>query len=139
MRMLQPVLVERFHLMFHRETRHLPVLFLQKTRGGPRLQSASTSEGGNVDVRKDHIDAIHLAMDDFADILGDFVTDRPVLNRTGLKGEYRFHVAFAPSDDAAGAPTIFSALPEQLGLRLEAGKAPVELMVIDRAERPSEN
>ncbi len=139
MRMLQPVLAERFHLVFHRETRRIPVLFLQKAHSGPKFQSASTSDGPNLDMRKDYITAMHLAMDDFADVLGQFVTDRPVLNRTGLRGEYRFHLAFAPSDDAAGGPTIFSALPEQLGLKLDAGKAPVEVIVIDRAERPSEN
>jgi bla regulator protein blaR1 len=139
MRMLQPVLAERFHLVFHRETRRMPVLFLQNTHGGPRLESASTSEGPNLDMRKDYITALHLAMDDFADVLGQFVTDRPVLNRTGLRGEYRFHLTFAPSDDATGGQTIFSALSEQLGLKLEAGKAPVEVMVIDRAERPSDN
>ena len=139
MRMLQPVLAERFHLVFHRETRRMPVLFLQKAHGGPRLQSASTNEGPNLDMRKDYITAMHLAMDDFADVLGQFVTDRPVLNRTGMSGEFQFHLAFAPKDDATDGPTIFSALPEQLGLKLEAGKAPVEVMVIDRAERPSEN
>jgi uncharacterized protein (TIGR03435 family) len=139
MRMLQPVLAEHFHLIFHRETRRMPVLFLQKAHGGPRLQSASTYEGPNLDMRKDYITAMHLAMDDFADVLGQFVTDRPVLNRTGMSGEFRFHLAFAPKDDATDGPTIFSALPEQLGLKLEAGKAPVEVMVIDRAERPSEN
>ena len=71
---------------------------------------------------------------------GKLVTERPVLNRTGLNGEYQFRVEFSPKEgDDSGHSSIFSALTEQLGLRLESGKAPVEVLIIDRAERPSEN
>lgn len=140
MRMLQPVLTERFHMVFHRETVQMPVLLLQVARGGLKFQPAATAEGPNVDARNDYIHAIHLEMDGFADIIGQFVTDRPVLNRTGLNGEYQFRVEFAPKEsDDSDRSSIFSALTEQLGLKLESVKAPVEVLVIDRAERPSEN
>ena len=66
---------------------------------------------------------------------------QPVLDKTGLTGEYDYKLEFAPENAAADAdaPTIFTALQEQLGLKLEPQKAPVEVVVIDRAEKPSEN
>jgi uncharacterized protein (TIGR03435 family) len=140
MQMLRPVLTEHFHLVTHRETRSIAVLLLEVAPHGPKLQPATKTEGANLLAKKDSINAFHLAMDDLADVLGTFITDRPVLNRTGLKGEYQFDVKFAPRDeDTAAGPSIFTALPEQLGLRLEAAKAPIEVLVIDRAERPGEN
>jgi uncharacterized protein (TIGR03435 family) len=72
------------------------------------------------------------------------ITDRTVVvDRTGIQGEFNFDVKFAPIDNNAfgntSSPSIFTALQEQLGLKLEAGKAPVEFLVIDHAERPTEN
>jgi len=68
---------------------------------------------------------------------------RPVMDRTGLSGYYAYTLDWFPADRAAppdlDAPDMFQAVREQLGLRLEAGRAPVEKLVIDRAERPSEN
>jgi uncharacterized protein (TIGR03435 family) len=140
MRMLQPALIERFHLVLHRETVQMPVLLLRVAPRGVKFQPASTSQGPNLDVRKDYINGMHLDMDGLAEVLGQFVTERPVLNRTGLNGEYQFRVEFAPKEgDDSDHSSIFSALSEQLGLRLESGKAPVEVLIIDRAERPSEN
>ena len=68
------------------------------------------------------------------------VLRRPVLDRTGLDGEVNFDVVFAREDrsDETGA-SLFTALQEQVGLKLEAAKAPVEVLIIDRVERPSEN
>ena len=65
---------------------------------------------------------------------------RPVIDSTGLKGEYDFRVEWAP-DESTGSlgPSIFAALQEQLGLKLEAMKGPVEIIVVDSAERPSAN
>jgi bla regulator protein blaR1 len=84
------------------------------------------------------------------------VTGRPVINKTGLTGKYDFILEWTPDAGAdaraqgfgdgvtepapaPGGPTIFTALQEQLGLKLEAQKGPVQLIVIDRAEKPSEN
>jgi uncharacterized protein (TIGR03435 family) len=72
--------------------------------------------------------------------------DRIVINKTGLTGAFDFHLEWTPQrgsstlqPDDSGAPSIFTALQEQLGLKLAAGKGPVEFVVIDRAEKPSGN
>jgi uncharacterized protein (TIGR03435 family) len=86
------------------------------------------------------------------------ILDRPVINRTGITGRFDIHVDFSregtkmaamplmqPSDgpssdsDATGPPSIFTALQEQLGLKLEPAKGPIEVLVIDHVERPSQN
>ena len=70
------------------------------------------------------------------------VTRRPVVDRTGLAGDFTFDLEFAPADPGLGesaAASVFTAVQEQLGLKLESGKVPAEIIVIDRAERPSEN
>jgi uncharacterized protein (TIGR03435 family) len=74
------------------------------------------------------------------------VIDRQVVDKTGLTGKYDFTIRFSPDNAAtqespstADAPSIFTALQEQLGLKLEPAKAPVDSLVIDHIERPSEN
>jgi uncharacterized protein (TIGR03435 family) len=78
------------------------------------------------------------------------VVDRPVINKTGIAGTFHFHVEFAPDgtipkfapkvpDDPPGGPSFFTAIQEQIGLKLEPGKGPGEFLVIDSVERPSEN
>jgi uncharacterized protein (TIGR03435 family) len=70
------------------------------------------------------------------------VTRRPVVDRTGLVGEFTFDLEFAPIDPGLGessAASVFTAIQEQLGLRLESAKMPSDVLVIDRIERPSEN
>ena len=84
------------------------------------------------------------SMEKLAQLLGlPSVTNRPVLDRTGLTGEFTFQFKYAPVDNNAfgntSSPSIFTALQEQLGLKLEAANASLEVLVIDRAEKPSEN
>jgi uncharacterized protein (TIGR03435 family) len=83
-----------------------------------------------------------LTIDDLADALESFVVkDRPVVNRTALSKDkhYQVNLEFSSGDDPAAGPSIFSALPDQLGLTLKAGKAPLRTLVIDRAQRPEPN
>ena len=92
-------------------------------------------------------------MDDVVQGFQGAVFDRPVVNRTGIEGHWDFSLKWTPdetqlaqmgpdapktSPDSAG-PSIFTALQEQLGLKLESQKGPVEIFIIDRAEKPSEN
>ena len=82
-------------------------------------------------------------MDAFAETLAVFV-GRPVINKTGLSGDYDLDLIYTPEDGppvaaAAEAPSLPTALQEQLGLKLEGGRAPVEVLVVDRVEAPTEN
>jgi len=143
MLMLRKALADRFHLHVHVEMREMPVYFLNVDRRGIKMHQATVTTGPNLGVHSTEVDATHLAMADFVDVLSKFITDRPVLDRTQLKAEYQFKLEFAPSnaspDSPSDLPSIYSALTEQLGLKLEAGKAPVEVLVIDSAERPQPN
>ena len=147
MRMLQPVLASRFHLSVHWENREAPVYFLEVASHGPKLSPATnTKQCGQVFVREGIVKADCVTMDDIAEVLEQFVAkDRPVVNRTALKNgpvkdaKYQINLEFSAGDDPAAGPSIFSALPDQLGLTLKAGKAPLKTLVIDHAERPQPN
>jgi uncharacterized protein (TIGR03435 family) len=143
MRMLQPVLAARFHVIAHWEARQAPVYVLEATNGGLKIQPASnTSRCGVVNVRQGTLKSDCLSLDDFAEALQEFVVkDRPVINRTAVnkEGQYKFDLAYSLGDDLAAGPSIFSALPDQLGLTLKPGKAPLQTLVIDRAQRPEPN
>ncbi len=143
--MMQAMLAERFQLAVHRETRTLPVYFLQVARSGPKLKE-STSDVASMSAGPRMIKYSKGSMGDLADQLTSYL-QKQVSDRTGLTGRYEINLAFAPVDldpslEAAAnetLPSIFRALEEQLGLKLESGKGPVEVLVIDRAEKPSEN
>lgn len=145
MAMLQILLAERFKLVAHRETRMLPVLVLEVTKNGPKMkasegESIRNTRNSNTGVR---MDIQNTSMDMFAHVLAQQM-DRPVLNRTGLDGLYSFELQWTPenrsrSSDTADSGSIFTAIQEQLGLRLRSERAPVEVLVIDSAARPSEN
>jgi uncharacterized protein (TIGR03435 family) len=148
MTMLQTLLAERFKLALHRETRTVEAFVLGVAKGGPKLEktpggSSTTSNG------RGRIVAHAIEMARFAEVLSRQM-DVPVVNHTGLEGAFNLKLEWAPeagaapksSADGVGLPTgpsIFTAIQEQLGLRLQAQKAPVEMLLIDHAERPSEN
>lgn len=154
---LQPLLADRFRLRFHRETRQLPVYALVIGKGGPRLRD---HEGeGRTGVRftmgsgKAKLEATKTSMPRFAGSLGGYV-DRLVLDNTRLKGEYDFKLEWAqdhPGESSPSmldsvrelvglaGPSIFTAMQEQLGLKLQPTKGPVEMIVIDGAEKASGN
>ena len=78
-------------------------------------------------------------MDDFAEALGQFAfPDRPVVNQTALSeaNQYEFKLSFSLTEDISEGPSVFSALPDQLGLNLKAGTAPRRILVIRGAQRP---
>jgi len=162
--MLQTLLAERFNLKIHRETKDEPVYFLIVGKNGPKLQNAKTDDTRGF-LNADGTAArsrIQLgpgnktyAYSTSMKTLGDFLTrflSRPVLDKTGLAGSYDFTLDWMPdappasSPDAANGVTLpsvpgdslFSTV-QQLGLRLEPGKAPIEIIVIDHVERPSGN
>ncbi len=142
--MLQAMLADRFQLQIHRVIKTLPEFALVIAKGGPKIQESSeedrkmqrSSQGERM------IKGWGLSISQLADMLISAV-GAPVVDRTGLTGKYNFNLAFAPLQgtprDDEPLPTIFTVLQEQLGLKLEAIKGPVEVVVIDRAERPVEN
>ena len=145
MLMLQRLLADRFKLTLHREVRSMHAYVLEVDKHGPKLEKAEPGEsstntsGGNSSVT---IDARRSDMESFAKVLARQLA-LPVVNRTGLEGAYNLKLSWAPEtnrpSDGATEASIFTAIREQLGLRLRSEIAPVEILVIDRAEKPSEN
>jgi uncharacterized protein (TIGR03435 family) len=163
MSMLRKLLAERFQLKFHREQKEFSIFALTVAKNGSKLE-ASTAPAGRLAylinvVYPDHIllPARNASMAEFASTLQRGVLDRPVVDRTGLSGRYDFDLEWTPDEtqfggrlsmtenpatgNAADSPKqdIFAALREQLGLRLEAIKGPIDTLVIDKVERPSDN
>jgi uncharacterized protein (TIGR03435 family) len=163
LRMLQTLLADRFQLVVRRETREVPVWVLTVAKGGPKLHESDLPPGegagprtperaGGTEPRSGHLIFRNESMADFAWALSRTaaVGDRVVVDRTGLRANYDFELTFvrdSPPSTATGVsdpaaregPGIFSALQEQLGLKLEAAKAPVEFVIVEHVERPTEN
>lgn len=144
-RMLQTLLIERFHLQLHRETREGPVYFL--TRGSKPLKLESTKDpkeypwagslaGGG--FGGDGMRGTNITMTQLAERLGPRL-ERPVIDQTGLTGAYDFRVEYAPESERPDLIASIITSLRNLGLKLEAGKGPIETIVIDRAERPAGN
>jgi uncharacterized protein (TIGR03435 family) len=154
-RMLQTLLADRFNLAFHRDTRELSAyalvraetpLTLTRSAANPNATPALFFRGLGV------LPAANATMADFASVMQYAVLDRPVVDRSGLEGRYDFLLRWTPDEtqfgglgirvppptnDPAAPPGLFTAIQEQLGLKFEATRAPVDVIVVDRVERPS--
>jgi len=141
---LQALLAERFHLKTHRSTRNGSVYSLVVARGGPKFKEHSGGGGSGIGASsgagKAVIEGTKETMAKLAEYLSG-PSGRPVIDNTGLRGEYDFKVEWDPSDETAASagPSLFSALPVQLGLRLDSAKGPIDFIVIDAVEKPSPN
>jgi uncharacterized protein (TIGR03435 family) len=167
LRRLQTLLHDRFKLAVHRETKEMPIYELTVAKGGPKLEPPNciqrdlrdpiapgktmTDYCGFGGWSAGRYEATTGGMTDLAGGLSDLL-ERVVVDKTGITGMYHLHLTFTPDDstirlpDLPGSPPppvdgpdIFTALQEQLGLKLESAKGPVEVLVIDHAEKPSEN
>jgi uncharacterized protein (TIGR03435 family) len=144
LRMLQALLADRFQLRLHRERRDLRVYSLTIARTGTKLKAVSVGEG-SFTFGPGHVSGKAQSMPELADKLSRpyFGLGTPVMDSTGLDGAFDFTLDWTPDNvqaDATPGPSIFAALQEQLGLKLEASKSRVEVLVIDRVERvPTEN
>jgi uncharacterized protein (TIGR03435 family) len=152
--MFQNLLVDRFNLKFHKETRTLPAYELVVDKSGPKLKENLNPETFDIPIRgagRGKIAATHCSMSYLAWNLA-LRLDQPVIDQTGLGKFYDFSLEWAPELPpgapgggadaglpAATGPDLFTAVREQLGLKLESHKGPVEVMVIDHIEKPSEN
>jgi uncharacterized protein (TIGR03435 family) len=138
--MLRTLLSERFHLKTHAETRKLASYALVAAERGPKLLVKSTSSDGAFIFGDDHVTFRGFSVAGLADRLSGpvFKLDRPVVDMTGIKGVYDFTLNWAPGDaasDGRSGPSIFTALQEQLGLKLEPRKIPFRIVVVDHVEK----
>lgn len=165
--MVQSFLEDRFKLKAHRETRELPVYELTIAKSGAKVklsddqtppaailggggQRGGPLPRGGIRLGRGDLEGQAQTMAIFATALGTLYVDRPVVDKTGLKGLYDIRLQWTPDNGlaatvnpnaapAAPGPTLFNALEEQLGLRLESAKAPLPVLVIDFVQKPTEN
>jgi uncharacterized protein (TIGR03435 family) len=149
--MFQQLLADRFKLSVHWETRELPVYALTVAKSGSKLQ-ASTKPGSGTSSGHGLFTADGMTLAEISQSLTqELATElgRVVIDKTGIAGRYDVTLKWTPNADGAAAdngtednssgPSIFTALQEQLGLKLESTKGPVQVLVIDHIEMPSEN
>jgi bla regulator protein blaR1 len=162
--MVQSLLVERFHLKVSRETKQVPVYALVVAKGGAKLKSSTTVPAGSRPSMKRRGNGNIIGSDAPMSLMTDLLSRQPevggrvVLDETGLKGYYDWTLRWEPQSPAAmlnsadagqgaanttmpdvSGPSLFAAIQEQLGVKLESQKGPVEVLIIDHIERPSEN
>ena len=160
---LQALLEDRFALKAHRETKEMPVYELVPAKNGPRLTAAAPQTDGKprgmMRMGRGELSGTAVKMEGLIMALGD-ITGRTVIDKSGLNGEYDFKLQWMPDpgqmnsmapppgaqpppseatvSDATG-PSLTTAVQEQLGLKLESTKGPVEVIFIDHVEKPSAN
>ena len=158
--MVQKLLADRCQLKFHHESKELSVYAVTVAGGGPKMTKSTTGPDdpqgfifrglGDLIVR-------NMSMKDFASWMQSGVMDKPVVDQTGLKDRYDFTLKWTPDDsqfaqfrgsvsmnkpannDPNAPPSLYTAVQEQLGLKIEATKAPDDVIVIDHVEKPSPN
>ncbi len=140
--MLQSLLTDRFKLRVHYESKVQPVYELVSARGGPKLKPLPAERkpgGGRFGRGEITLHGRPVAV--LAHFLSQFA-GRTVIDKTGLAGNYDIDLKWTPEDQQGtpdAGPTIFTAIQEQLGLKLISTKGPVEVLVVDHVERPSDN
>ncbi len=162
MAMLRKLLADRFRLTFHRERKEMPIYALTVAKNGPKLKESTVSSDASpegppplifvVSPNLVRLPGHNATMAELASVMQRAALDRPVIDKTGISGRYDFDLEWTPdetqfggalgkppSTDDSAKPGLFAAIQQQLGLRLSAAKGPVEVLVVDRAERPSEN
>jgi len=155
--MVQQALADRYQVKFHEDKKEMSAYVLSVAKGGEKMEKAAPDSGalpalffrglGVLTVR-------NATMEDFCHLLQSAVLDRPVVDQTELQGRYNFLLKWTPdesqfggmgvkvpppSDAADAPPPLYTAISEQIGLKLEAGKAPVRVLVVDHVDHPSAN
>jgi uncharacterized protein (TIGR03435 family) len=147
MPMLQALLADRFKLAIHRDTKVVQGYALVVAKSGSKLRESTVAEETGVSKplftgSRGNLTAERITMPILADNLAR-LTDSPVGDATGIQGSYKLHLEWTPDQRqpaSTDGPSLFTALEEQLGLKLEGRKVPVELIVIDYIEKtPTEN
>ena len=154
---VRKLLADRFKLTFHHAQKELPVYGIVAAKGGPKLTPATAeSVAANtaaIGFSKDTMVVSNATMAEFASLMQRYVgLDRPIVDHTGISGKYDFKLSWTPdssqfngnspwptTNDTNSAPGLYTAIQEQLGLKLQAMKEPTDVLAIDRVEKPSEN
>jgi uncharacterized protein (TIGR03435 family) len=139
--MLQDLLRERFRLEIHKETRDTPIYALVLGKKGPKLKTSAEGERFGVMGDGHGWTGTNVPMAQLAKQL-TAPAGRPVVDRTGLKESYDFRLDWSPIRTSGGdsdGQSIFTAVEQQLGLKLEPQRAPIEFLIIDSVQQPSEN
>lgn len=143
--LMQALLADRFHLKLRRESKELPVYWLVVGKGGPKLQRAA-DDTRSYRVSRGMVNT-RTTMPALANVFSNWL-ERVVLDQTGLQGTYEVKLEWIPEEnirpdepEIASRPgaSLFTAIQDQLGLKLEPRRGPVEFLVIETAEKPSEN
>ena len=155
--MVQKLLADRFKLTFHHDQKELSVYALQVGKSGPKLTKSEGNAAGLPGLffrGLGDLPATNATMADFAGVMQTAVLDRPVVDQTAISGRWDFTLKWTPdefqfaglgvkvtppADNAAAPPDLFTAIQEQLGLKLVATKASVDVLVVDHVEKPSAN
>jgi uncharacterized protein (TIGR03435 family) len=153
-KLIREVLTDRFQLKFHNEKREISVYAITLPAGTQHKMAKSTAQGNLPSLlypRTGMLPARNVTMTELAQSMQSAVLDRPVIDRTGIEGRYDFTLDWQPDETQflsfgppqpqtdSGKPDIFKAYQEQLGLKIEGVRAPADVMVLDKSERPSEN
>lgn len=160
--MMQKMVKDRFQLKFHNEKKELPVYTINVLKSGAKLAASQAAPGslpglffgGAGPAGGVAFNVRNATLAEVAQTIQTSVLDKPVVDQTGLTGKYDFTLKFTPdasqmtgfgqrppatADNPDAPPDLFTAIQQQLGLKLESTKAPVEVMVIDHVEKPSAN
>jgi uncharacterized protein (TIGR03435 family) len=155
--MVQKLLADRFQLKFHRDQKEMSAYVLTVAKSGNKMKKDDGNPNGLPGLFFRQLGVLtvqNATMADFTGLMQSAVLDRPVVDQTGLQGKWDFLLKWTPDEsqfagmgikvppptDAADAPPpLFTAIQEQIGLKLEAEKAPVEVLVLDHVEQPSAN
>ena len=155
--MVRKLLADRFQLKFHQETKEMSAYVLTIGKSGPKLTKSEGDPNGLPGLffrQLGYLTVRNANMGNFVHLMQSSVLDRPVVDQTGLQGRWDFNLKWTPdesqfagmgikvpppSDAADAPPPLFTAIQEQIGLKLESGKAPVPVLVVDSLEKPSPN
>jgi uncharacterized protein (TIGR03435 family) len=155
--MIQKLLADRFALKFHKDKKELSVYVLSVSKTGEKMSKNDSAPNGLPGLFFQGLGKLNVRnalMTDFTGLMQSVVLDRPVVDQTGLTGRYDFTLNWTPDDSQFGGmgakvppptdssdalPNLYTAIQEQLGLKLEATRAPADVMVIDHVEKPSAN
>lgn len=148
-RMLQVMLTERFKLTFHHEQKELPIYTLTVAKGGSKMKARMPGDGGpgfRLVYQGNSLPGRNASISELIFVLQTRVLDRPVIDETSLNGRFDFDLSWSPDrlrgdtpPTDSDNPDLFTAVQNQLGLKLDSRRGPAEVLVVDHAEEPDAN